>query len=87
MSCFHKKKIRIFKYQPVATFVFLGFHKNLVIISCSSYEDVSEYKMSLLHVDWCRFCIHLRIHLRSLNVSHCGMIEETRSCDVEVTFN
>jgi len=52
-------------------FVFLvssGF-----ITSCSSSEDLSEYKFSWSYVDWWNFCNHLR----SFNVRHFGMVALT----------
>jgi hypothetical protein len=63
-----------FNIQTAAMFVFFVFDKNGLIKSCSSFEDVSEYKISWSHVDWCKFCIHLR----SLNVRHFEMVEGTR---------
>jgi hypothetical protein len=62
-----------FNIQTAAMFVFFVFEKNGLIISCSSFEDLSVYKMSWPHVDWCKFCIHLR----SLNVRHIGTVEGT----------
>jgi hypothetical protein len=56
--------------QTTAMFVFV-FDKNGLIKSCSSFEDLSAYKISWSHVEWCKFCIHLR----SLNVRHFGMVE------------
>jgi hypothetical protein len=65
------KKIRIltFKRPPCSYF----FHKNGLIKSCSSFEDLSVYKISWSHVDRCKFCIHLG----SLNVLNFGMFEGT----------
>jgi hypothetical protein len=60
--------------QLAAMFVFFVFDKDGLISSCSSFEDQSVYKISCSHVDWCKFCIHLR----SLNVRHFGMVEDTR---------
>jgi hypothetical protein len=54
-------------------FVFFVVDNNVVIKSCSSFEDLSVYKISWFHVDWCKFCIYLR----SLNVRHFGMVEGT----------
>jgi hypothetical protein len=62
-----------FKIQTAAMFVFFVFNKNGLIRSCSSFEDLSLYKILWPHVDWCKFCIHLR----SLNVRHFGMVEVT----------
>jgi hypothetical protein len=56
-----------------AMFVFFVFDKNCLIKSCSSFEVLSVYKISWSHVDWCKFCIHLR----SLNVRHFEMVEGT----------
>jgi hypothetical protein len=47
--------------------------KNGLIKRCPSFEYLSVFKISWSHVDWCKFCIHLR----SLNVSHFGMVEGT----------
>jgi hypothetical protein len=60
-----------FNIQTAAMFVFYFFDKNDLIKSCSSFEEV--YKISWSHVDWCKFCIHLRI----LNVRHFGMVKGT----------
>jgi hypothetical protein len=62
-----------FNIQTAAMFVFFVFDKNGLIKSCSSFEDLSENKISRSHVDWCKFCIHLI----SLNVRHFGMFEDT----------
>jgi hypothetical protein len=62
-----------FNIQLAAMFVFFAFDKNGLIKSCSSFEDLSENKISWSRVDWCKFCIHLR----SLNVRHFGMVEGT----------
>jgi hypothetical protein len=62
-----------FNIQMAAMFVFFVFYKNGLIKSCSSFEDLSVHKMSWSHVDWCKFCIHLR----SLNALHFGMVEGT----------
>jgi hypothetical protein len=62
-----------FNIQTAGMFVLFVFDKNSLIKSCSSFEDLSVYKISWSHVDWCKFCIHLR----SLNVSHIGMLEVT----------
>jgi hypothetical protein len=73
--------------QTAAMFVFFFFvlDKNGLIKSCSSFGDLSVYKMSGSHVDWCKFYIHLR----SWNVRHFGMVEGTglKQFGVEVTFN
>jgi hypothetical protein len=62
-----------FNIQTAAMFVFFVFDKNDLTKRCSSFEDLSVYKMSWSHVDWCKFCIHLR----SLNISNFGMLEGT----------
>jgi hypothetical protein len=62
-----------FKIQTAALFVFIVFDKNGLTKSCSSFEGLSVYKISWSHVDWYKFCIHLR----SLNVRHFGMLEDT----------
>jgi hypothetical protein len=67
------KQTTNFNIQMAAMFVFFVFDKNGLIKNCSSFEDLSVYKISWSHVDWCKFCIHLR----SLNVHHFGMVEGT----------
>jgi hypothetical protein len=67
------KQTMNFNIQLDAMFVFFVFDKNGLIKSCLSFEDLSVYKNSCYHVDWCKFCIHLR----SLNVRHFGMVEGT----------
>jgi hypothetical protein len=62
-----------FNIQTAAMFVFFVFDKNGLIKSCSSFVDVSVCTSSWSHVEWCKFCIHLR----SLNVRHFGMVEGT----------
>jgi hypothetical protein len=62
-----------FNIQTAAIFVFFVFDKNGLIKSCSSFEDLSVHKISWSHVDWRKFCILLR----SLNVRHFGMVEDT----------
>jgi hypothetical protein len=47
-------------FQPLSTFVFFVFHRNGLIKSCSLSKDLSEYNTSWSHVDWYKFCIHLR---------------------------
>jgi hypothetical protein len=59
--------------QTAAMFVFFVFNKNGLIKSCLSFEYLSLHKMSWSHVDWCKFCSHLR----SFNVRHFGMLEGT----------
>jgi hypothetical protein len=67
------KQTMNFNIQLAAMFVFFVFDKNSFIKSCSSFENLSVYKMSWSHVDWCKFCIHLR----SLNIRHFGTVEGT----------
>jgi hypothetical protein len=62
-----------FDFQPPVMFSFLGFHENGLVESCISFEDLSAYKLSWSHVDWCKFCIHLRC----LIVRHFWMVEAT----------
>jgi hypothetical protein len=62
-----------FNIQKTAMFVFFVFDKNSLTKSYSSFEYLSVYKISWSHVDWCKFCIHLR----SLNVRHFGMVKGT----------
>jgi hypothetical protein len=62
-----------FNIETAAMFVFFVFDKNGLNKSCSSFEDLSVYNISWSHVDWCKFCIHLR----SLNIRHFGMVEGT----------
>jgi hypothetical protein len=71
MSCFHKNKLWILTFKRPPCSYFLFFDKNDLIKSCSSFEELSVYKISWSHVDWCKFCIHLR----SLNVRHFGIVE------------
>jgi Golgi nucleoside diphosphatase len=70
---FSTKQTMNFNIQTAAMLVFFVFDKNGLTKSCSSFEDLSVYKIQLCHVDWCKFCIHLR----SLNVRHFGMVEDT----------
>jgi hypothetical protein len=65
--------------------VFFVFDKNGLIKSCSSFEYLSVYKLSWSHVDWRKFCIHLR----SFNVHHFVTVEGTglKKYGIEVTFN
>jgi hypothetical protein len=67
------KQTMNFNIQLAAMFVFFVFDKNGLIKSCSSFEDLSVYRISCSRVDWCR-CYS---HLRSLNVHHFGMVEGT----------
>jgi hypothetical protein len=59
-----------FMYQVPSKFVFLVSHKNDLIRSCSSFEDLSAYTILLSCVHWFKFCIRL-------NVRHFGMVEDT----------
>jgi hypothetical protein len=67
------KQTMNFNIQTAAMFLFFVFDKNGLIKSHSSFEDLSVYKISWPHVDWCKLCIHLR----SLNVRHFVMVECT----------
>jgi hypothetical protein len=67
------KQTMNFNIQMAAMFVFLFLTKIVLLKSCSSFEDLSVYKISWSHVDWCKFFIYLR----SLNVRHFGMVEGT----------
>jgi hypothetical protein len=67
------KQTMNFNIQTPAMFVFFVFDKNCLIKSCSSFEDLSVFKISWSHGDWCNFCIHLR----SLTVRHFVMVECT----------
>jgi hypothetical protein len=72
--------------STVVMFVFFVFDKNGLTKSCSTIEDISVYKMSWSHVDWCKFCIHLR----SLNARHQFWNTwryRMKNYGVEVTFN
>jgi hypothetical protein len=62
-----------FNIQLAAMFVFFVFDKNGLFKSCSSFEDLSVFKISWSHVYLCKFCIHLR----SLNVRNFGMVKGT----------
>jgi hypothetical protein len=44
-----------FNIQTAAMFVFFVSDKSGLIKSCSSFEDLSVYKVSWSHVDWCKF--------------------------------
>jgi hypothetical protein len=63
-----------FNLQLPSIFVFLASHKNDLIKSCLSSGDLLAHEISWSYVDWCMF----RIHLRSLNVRHFGMVEAKR---------
>jgi hypothetical protein len=67
------KQTMNFNIQTAAMFVYFVSDKNSLIKSCSSFEDLSVYKVLWSHVDWCKFCIHLR----SLNVCHFVVVEGT----------
>jgi hypothetical protein len=62
-----------FNIQTTAMFVYFVLDKNGLIKSYSTFEALSVYKISWSHLDWCKFCIHLR----SLNVRHFGVVEGT----------
>jgi hypothetical protein len=70
---FHHKTNVNFEYQPQTMLTFYVFHKNGLIKSCPSSEDLSEYKISWSYAEWCKFCIHLK----SLNICHFGMVAAT----------
>jgi hypothetical protein len=53
--------------------VFLVFRKVDLLKICPSSEDISECKVLLSYVVWCKFCIHLK----SLNVRRFGMVAAT----------
>jgi hypothetical protein len=65
------KQTMNYNIQTAAMFVFFVSDKNGLIKSCASFEDLSVYKISWSHVDWCKFCIHLR----SLNARNFVMVE------------
>jgi hypothetical protein len=79
------KRTKSINIQLAAMFVFFIFDKNGLIKSCSSFEDLSVYKISCSHLDWWKFCIHLR----NLNVRHFGMVESCgiKKYGLEVIFN
>jgi hypothetical protein len=62
-----------FKIKTAAMLVCFVFDKNGFVKSCLSFEDLSVFKISCSHVDWCKFCIHLR----TLIVRHFVMVEGT----------
>jgi hypothetical protein len=72
MSCRHKQNAN-FNFQLPAMFVVWVLHKNSLIKSCSSSEDLSAYKMSWSYIYWCKFLIHLI----SMNVRHFGLVKAT----------
>jgi hypothetical protein len=53
-----RKPKRKFYLQSPAMFVFVVFHKRVLIESCSSFEDLSLYKISWSQVDCYKSCIH-----------------------------
>jgi hypothetical protein len=67
------KETMHFNIQLAVMFVFFASDKKGLIKSCSFFEDLSVYKISCSHVNWCKFCIHLR----SLNVRHFGVVKDT----------
>jgi hypothetical protein len=79
------KQTMNFNIQTAAMFVSFAFDKKCLIKSCSSFEYLSVYRISWSHVDWCKFCIHLR----SLNVRHFwnGWRYGIKKYGFEVTFN
>jgi hypothetical protein len=62
-----------FKLQPPAIYECLVFRESGLTESCSSSEDLSEYKIVWSYFVWCKFCIHLSV----LNVRHFGMVAAT----------
>jgi hypothetical protein len=62
-----------FNFQLPSMYELLVYHKNGLNKSCSPFEDLSACKTLWSHIQWCKFCIHLR----SLNVCHFGMVEST----------
>jgi hypothetical protein len=72
-------------FQPPTMFIFfLVFHKSVITKTCLSFEDLSAYKIIWSYIDWCKFCIHLRI----LNVTFFnGCSYGIKNYGVEVTFN
>jgi hypothetical protein len=71
MSCLYKTTCGS-NFRLPSTVAFLVFHKNGITESCSSFEDLTAYKkISWSHVNWCKFCIHLR----GYNICHFGMVE------------
>jgi hypothetical protein len=72
MSCLHKTKYEFSHSNGHHVRIFF-VDKNGLLKICSSFEDLSVYKISWPHVNWCKFFIHLR----SLNVQHFGMVEGT----------
>jgi hypothetical protein len=60
-----------YNFQPSCTSIFLGFHKNALVKSFSSFENLSAYKISWPHIDWCRLCINIK----SLNICYFGMVK------------
>jgi hypothetical protein len=73
-----------FKFQLPAMFLFVVFRKNGLIKSCSSSENLSEYKISWPYVNWCKFCIHLKFEFPAFwNGCSCGI----KNCCAEVTYS
>jgi hypothetical protein len=70
-----------FKFQLPAIFIFLDFCKSGFIKSCSSSEDLSAHTIQWSHVDWWKFCTHLR----SLNIHH-PLRWKQASSDKNVSF-
>jgi hypothetical protein len=66
-------KMFIFKLNRRHVPIFFVFRKSDLMKSCSFSEDLSEYKISLLYVDWYKF----HSHRKSLNVRHFGMVSAT----------
>jgi hypothetical protein len=55
------KQTMNFNIQTAAMLVFFVFDKNGLIKSFSSFEDLSVYKISWSHVDWCKFASTLGV--------------------------
>jgi hypothetical protein len=74
-----------FNIQLAAMFVFFVSDKNCLTKSCSSFEELSIFKTLRSHVDWCKFCIHLR----RLNDRHfgTGWRYRNKKYGIEVTFS
>jgi hypothetical protein len=88
LSPWNEMWILTFNRPPHSYFWFFKnnfvFFSNCLIKSCSSFEDVSAYKVSWSHVDWSRFLTNIR----SLNAYHFGMTSYgIKYYGVEVIFN
>jgi hypothetical protein len=65
-------------------FPFFVFRKSCLIKSCSSSEDLSEYKVSWYYIERFKFYLHLQSFVR-----HFVMVAATafKNYGVEVTFS